>query len=359
MIAARAVYHGKFSLILTSPDPVSTPFSRYFEGLSHVILKAVNSCNSTRQRRLLADLGLLGVAAVWGVTFSVVKEATAELPAFHFLAIRFALAALVLVALNPRRFRLVGRKTGAAGPPGAGTSVGAARHAGVVIGAFLFGGYALQTLGLQTTTPSKAGFITGLAVVIVPLISALFWRERLPGTAVAGVVLATAGLGLLTLNGAGVGPVHGPLFRAGDLLVLGGALSFALHIIAVGKFSVHHDPVVLAAVQIAATSAASAIMAWVVEPPVAIPAIPNDVWWAIVLTGVFATSVAFLVQTTAQRFTSSTHTALIFTMEPVFAATYSYVFLGEPLTLRGLAGGLLVLAGMLVAQRNTRASAPH
>lgn len=322
----------------------------------------------------MADVALLGVAAVWGVTFSVVKEATTELPTFHYLAIRFALAALVLAALYPRHFRRL---------------KGGTLKAGVVIGTFLFGGYALQTLGLQTTTPSKAGFITGLAVVIVPLLSSLFLRERPSRAAVAGVVLATAGLGLLTLGVgsggagagsavtgagagaaagadaamgaavAGAGATAGPLIQSGELLVVGCALSFTLHIIAVSRFSARHDPVLLAIVQIAVGSVASAVLAWVFEPPVAVSAIPADVWQAIVITGVFATSAAFLVQTTAQRFTTATHTALIFTMEPVFAAAYSYVCLGEPLTLRGVSGGLLVLAGMLAAQvRTARTTIP-
>lgn len=326
----QEVGDGKFRFILTSREPVSTLFSRYFQARSHVILKTVNSCNLFTHKRLLADLALLGVAAVWGTTFAVVKEATAQLPTFHYLAMRFALAALVLAVLHPRHF---GRQA----------LTGPTLHAGVVIGAFLFGGYALQTLGLQTTTPSEAGFITGLAVVVVPLLSSLFLRERPSRPAVAGVLLATVGLALLTLNG-------GLALAAGDLLVLGCALAFALQIIAVGRFSAHHDPVVLATVQIAVTSVASAIMAWVAEPPVV--AISARTWWAIVVTGVLATSVAYLVQTTAQRFTSSTHTALIFTMEPVFAAAFSYVYLGEALTARSIAGGCLVLAGMVVAQRN-------
>ena len=297
-----------------------------------------NSFHHTPRQRFLADAALLAVAFVWGTTFTVVKEATAELPTFSYLAIRFALAAVVLILLYPRRFSWRSQAFS-----------GRAWKDGAIIGLFLFLGYGFQTLGLQTTTPSKAGFLTGLAVVLVPLLSAVFLRERLAVPALAGVTLATAGLGLLTLNGAAGS-------ATGDLLVLGCALAFALHIIAVGRFSAHHDPVVLAFVQIAVTSAASGVAAWLTEPPVR--AISPRAWGAIVLTGVLATSAAFLIQTTAQRFTTSTHTALIFTMEPVFAATFSYLYLGEVLTPRAAFGGLLVLAGMVVAQRRVGEKEP-
>ncbi|MBC7316075.1 MAG: DMT family transporter, partial [Chloroflexi bacterium] len=159
-------------------------------------------------RQLWADLALLLVALIWGSTFVMVKEATAAYPVFPFLALRFGLATVGLILIGGKRLRTLGWR-----------GVGA----GALIGLFLFGGYAFQTLGLRYTSASKAGFITGLSVAIVPLLSAAILRQRPQPQAAVGVCLAVTGLALLSLNAA----LH---FDRGDLLVLACALSFALHI---------------------------------------------------------------------------------------------------------------------------------
>lgn len=291
----------------------------------------------SRLRAWQADLALLGVAAVWGATFVTVKQATLTLPVLPFLAVRFALAGAVLALAFPsawRQFRapLIARGTG--------------------IGVFLFLGYFLQTWGLQYTTAGRAGFITGLSVVLVPLGQALLWR-RPPGVqALAGVALATVGL-------AAMGWEAGELGR-GDLLVLGCALAFAAHILSVAAWAADCHPVPITAVQVFTVAAASALAALLpgARPPdwswqLLGPSVVR-VWDALLLTGLFATSVAFLVQNAVQRFTEPTHTALIFAAEPVFAALFAWLLGGETLTPRGLIGGGLVVLGMLAAQLPAR-----
>jgi drug/metabolite transporter (DMT)-like permease len=214
------------------------------------------------------------------------------------------------------------------------------------MGLALFAGYALQTFGLRLTTPAKAGFITGLSVVIVPVVSTLALRQRLSWGVWLGVGLATAGLALLSLqSNLSVSP--------GDLLVLGCALAFACQILLTGRFAPRYDPLLLTFGQIAVVASLAGIAALLLESP---PEPTGTVLFAAVFTGVLATSLAFGIQTVAQRFTSPTRTALVFATEPVFAAVFSFLLIGEVLGLRQLAGCALILAGMVVAElmRNGR-----
>lgn len=291
----------------------------------------------SRLRPWQADLALLGVAAVWGATFVTVKRATVTLPVLPFLAVRFALAAGVLALSFPSAWRQL-RATQVA--------------RGTGIGVFLFLGYLLQTRGLQFTTAGRAGFITGLSVVLVPLGQAVLWRRPPASGAVAGVALATAGL-------AAMGWEAGALGR-GDLLVLGCALAFAGHILSVAAWAGDTHPVPITAVQVLTVSVASALAALLpgARPPgwswhLLGPSVLR-VWDALLLTGLVATAAAFLVQNAVQRFTEPTHTALIFSAEPVFAAFFAWLLGGEALTLRGLLGGALVVLGMLAAQLPAR-----
>jgi len=274
------------------------------------------------------------VTAIWGATFVMVKGAVAAFPVFAFLALRFALAWLALLPLWAWVRHRQGR-----GNPASGWTRQWAR--GTLIGVFLFAGYAFQTGGLQYTTASKAGFITGLSVVMVPLFSAVVLR-RPPGRwALVGVGLATAGMFLLSWGG----DWHVGL---GELLVLGCAFSFAAHITAVGAFAPRGDVLSLTATQIATVGVLSAAASAAFERTWAAP--PAEVWGAAAFTGVLATSFAFGVQTAAQRFTSPTHTALIFAAEPVFAAAFGFLLAGETLGVRESVGCTLILLGMLTAE---------
>lgn len=280
----------------------------------------------SRNRR--ADLALLAVSAVWGATFVMVRQAVAEVGPFTFLAIRFSLAAGLLAVLFAPRLARTSRRTWAAG---------------ALVGSLLFAGYAFQTAGLQFTTASRAGFLTGLSVVFVPF-AAWAWLHRAPGWGpFLGVVLAVAGLALLSLT-----PGEGLTLSRGDWLVLGCAVAFALHIVLLGAHAPRHDAGALATVQIA-IAAGLAILATARFEVVPWP-LPAPVWAAAVFTGVLATALAFTIQTSAQAQTTPTHVALIFATEPVFAAFAGVVLAGEVMTGRAWAGCALILAGMLAAE---------
>lgn len=296
-------------------------------------------------------LTLVLVAFVWGSTFVVVQEAVERVPVFTFNAWRFAIAAVALGVLVRRQLASLGRR-------------GLVR--GAALGALLSVAYALQTFGLTLTTAPKAGFITGMVVVITPLLQAAVLR-RPPGAAAAvGAVLAATGLGLLTLEGT---LLPGP----GDLLVLGCAVGFALHLVGLGAWASEHPVGALAAVQLAASAlvhAAGGLLQPVVDGTLSANGalwVPRGgyVWGAIVFTAVVASAFAFTAQTGAQRVLSPTRVAVIFTMEPVFAWLTSG--LGVPVLLalgvsgvepetfgaREALGAGLILAGMLWSELRT------
>lgn len=277
-------------------------------------------------KRWQADLTLGLVALIWGSTFVVVQNALDAVDPLTFVGWRFLLAAAFLIALFRRR---AGRVT---------------RHefaAGGLIGVWLSGGYIFQTIGLQTTTTAKAGFITGLSVVIVPALATILLR-RPPGRGpLLGILAATAGLGLLTLD-------ENLRVQSGDLWVLGCAFAFALHIVSVAHFSPQYDTVRLSIVQIGAVGLISTGAAFTFETPTL--NLPAETWAAIAFTGVAATALAFGLQVYVQRFTTPTHTALIFSLEPVFAAFFGWWWASETLGQKELIGCGLILAGMIIAE---------
>ena len=286
------------------------------------------------QRRGLA-LALVGVAAVWGGTFVTVKEAVERdpsdlsdvaAPVFQFLAMRYVLAAVIVSAVAWPQLRRLGRR---------------GAFAGTAAGMALFAGYTAQTIGLQHTTASNAGFVTGLFVVLAPLLSAILLRRR-PGVGPSMAVgLATVGLALLSLT-------DGLSIRPGDAIVLGAAFSFALHIVILGRYSPEHSPAALTAVQmwVAGVLATGAML--VGEDPVS-PA-PSDIWQGVLITGILASAAGFFIQTPAQRYVSPTRTALILIMEPVFAGVFGIWLLGEHLSTRGWIGAGLILAAMIASE---------
>ena len=282
--------------------------------------------------RLGADLALLAVTAIWGSTFVLVKGAVARYPVFPFLMVRFAVAALVLAPLAWLSRRAIRPHD---------------VPAGILAGVLLFAGYALQTFGLQETEAAKAGFITGLSVVLVPLFVAILWRQWPTWWALLGILLATLGLALLSLNADWS-------IRRGDLLVLGCAVGFAAHITALGVLSPGRDPRFLTLVQVATVAVLSGLFTSLQGP---FPPMPTPVIEAALFTGVAATALAFFVQTAAQRFTTASHTALIFTAEPVFAALFGVLATGERLAVRGWLGCSVILVGVTLGAL-TQASAP-
>lgn len=293
------------------------------------IICRYNSGGMPHRSRRRAELALVGVTFVWGATFVVVKGALRDSSTLLFLALRFTLATVALAAA----FRPLPGRFDKTKPILAG---------GVLAGIFLFSGYLLQTIGLRYTTPSKSAFITGLCVVMVPVFGAIVAR-RLPGVSVGlGVSTATLGMALLTLRGASL------KMDFGDLLTLGGAAAFSIHIMLLGWLAPKLGFQALALTQISTAAVLGLSTFWWVERP--------TVRWtpgliaALVVTGLLATAVAFSVQSWAQQYTTPTRTALIFAMEPVFAWLTSFVVAGEVLAPRGALGAILILAGILLVE---------
>jgi drug/metabolite transporter (DMT)-like permease len=284
-------------------------------------------------RNLKADLLLLACTFIWGASFVVVKAALMDASVFAFLAIRFAVAASVLAAVCFRALR---------------TLNAASLRAGAVMGCCMFGGYAFQTAGIHLTTPSKAAFVTGFSVVLVPVFLGAFARQRIGPAIWTGALVAVAGLYYLTVPSSGFGDLN-----RGDLLVLCGAVAFAFHIIAISRYARRHSPGVLNLLQVTMTL----LMICLAGSFLSVTGRESfEVAWtarflaAALLTGVLATAVAFSVQVWAQQHTSASHAAIVFTLEPVFAALTSFIFFHERLGLRALAGAALILAGILLAE---------
>ena len=301
------------------------------------------------RRQLFADFSLLATVAVWGTTFVMVQDAVMAWPVFSFLALRFWIASVAFLPFllwreikhRKGRTALNGQKASAIETSGA-----TGRRAwlpGVWIGVALCAGYAFQTFGLLYTTPAKAGFITGMSVVMVPVGAVFFLKEELRGSVILGVILATFGLALLSVTAdLSVG--------LGDGLVFLCAISFVIQILMIGHYAPAIPALTLAAVQIFTVAVGTTLLALIFEVPAGLPPLQGNVIFAAAFTGLLATTLAFSIQAWAQRFTAATHAALIFSLEPVFAALSSYLFIGELLTWRIVGGGGLILAGMLAAE---------
>ncbi|MGZ4335105.1 MAG: DMT family transporter [Gaiellaceae bacterium] len=270
-------------------------------------------------------LVLLAVTAVWGVTFVQVKDAIALYPLFAFLAVRFAIASCTLALPGFARLRSLGRS-------GSG--------AGVLGGALLGGGYALQTAGLERTSVSSTGFITGMYVVLTPLLALALFRVRAGRGAWLGVVLATAGLAMLA------GIHRGS--AAGDLLVLAGAAVYSLQIVLMERWAPRYDALAFTLVEML-TACGGLLAIALALGDLGVPR-GSTVWGALVVTGVFASALAFLAQTWAQRRTTATRTALAFSLEPVWAAFFGFTLAGDRLGAVAWLGCAVIMAGILTAE---------
>lgn len=291
---------------------------------------------SFRNSRLAADLALLAMVGVWAYTFALVKDVT-DLWGKHvmcFVALRFWVACLAFLPL------LWWRPTRSDAPPDRSH-----RRAGLWAGVAMLGGYAFQTLGLAHTTASTAAFITALSVVCVPIGARLLGR-RVTWWAWGGIVIATQGLALICMP-------EGFALRIGlgEQLVALCAVSFAAQILITDQVARHVDAIRFTATQCLVTAIGATLYGLLVEVPHhGWPQLGGTVWFAVGYCGVLASTLAFLVQTFAQRRTPATHVALIFALEPVFAAAVAYWLRGEQLTPRMQLGAGLILAGTLCAE---------
>ena len=269
----------------------------------------------------LAPWALLLVAAMWGISFVWMKDILDQQDVYSFLVSRFLVAALAMILIRPKVLLVFTKEM---------------TVKGLAVGMVLGAGYIFQTLGLERTTPAITGFITGLYVVITPLIAFLFLKEKLTLAMWGYIGVAVIGLAILSVQGWSVG--------LGEIFVFISAFLFALHIILLGAWSKKFDAYALTVLQLLGCALLSAIPASIngyVAPP------DTQVWLVILFTALFATAFAFVIQTWSQARISTTKVAVILTMEVVFAALFSFAYGMEPFTLRLALGGGLVLIAML------------
>lgn len=271
---------------------------------------------------------LLLVTLIWGTTFAVIKESVETVPPALFLALRFTAAALAMVWIRPVR--------GIFGW-------------GLLLGVVMFVSYGSQTLGLVYTSASKGAFITALSVVLVPMLTGLINRRWLPARVWIAAALALSGLALMTLT-----DVSG--INIGDLIIVGTAFAYAVHILLIDRGLRKFPPLQLAAAQVWPVAVFSWL--WAIPEVHLIPQLPASVWWSILYLAVVATALVLILQNTAQQVVKPHTAALIFVLEPVFAALFGYLVLGEQLGLAGWLGGLLVVTGMIVGELRPRRAVP-
>src|SRR3954447_3585094 len=285
-------------------------------------------------RALKAHVLLVLVTFIWGATFVLIKNAIEQdASPLLFNFVRMLLAAVTLAIIFHREILQIKRPVFVAG---------------VLTGIFLWLGYEFQTTGLRLTTASKSAFITGLSVVLVPLFLILFWGRRITPWTALGVAAALAGLFLLTVPSGESGLGDWASVNRGDLLTLACAVSFGFQIIFLGRATTRYSFAQIGFLQIATAAVLMGFAAPLVERPHLVWS--SRVLWAILITSLLGTAAAFTIQAWAQQFTSPTHTALIFSLEPVFAWLTSYVVLGERLGHRAGFGALLILAGVLISE---------
>lgn len=292
---------------------------------------------ATRRQGLLATAALLAMTACWGSTFYLIKDLLDRVPVLDFLAVRFAIASVALYVLAPRAL---------------GRLSATARNNAVVLGLLYGLAQILQTAGLAHTPASVSGFITGMYVVCTPLLAALILRTRITAMTWGAVALATAGLGVLTLNGFSIG--------YGEAITLVAAILYALHIVGLGAWAGARDAMGMTIVQLVVIT----LVCFVATVPdgIVLPDNTRD-WLSIFYMAVFAGALALAGQTWAQAHLPPTRAAIIMSMEPVFAAFFAVLLGGESLTARMLVGGVMVLTAMvvveLVPRRKIEAEVPH
>jgi len=268
----------------------------------------------------LAPWALLTVSAAWGLSFVVMKDAIQRQSVNNFLFTRFSLAVIVMILIRPQTIKLFNKDL---------------LQRGGLAGIFLGLGYIAQTLGLERTGAAITGFITGLYVVLTPLIASFVLKEKITKFTWFCIAVATFGLGLLSIRGFSVG--------IGEMFVLASAILFAAHIIALSKWSSGRDVYAMTVIQLTMCAIlaglASAVDGYSLPPD-------RGVWSVVIFTAVFATAVAFIVQTWSQAHMSATKVAVILTMEVVFAALFAILLGGERLTIQTAIGGILVVVAM-------------
>lgn len=291
----------------------------------------------SRRTTLLATAALLSVTACWGSTFFLIRDLLDRIPTVDFLALRFSIAAALLLVVAPKALLRLSPAT---------------RRQAMVLGALYGVAQILQTAGLAHTPASVSGFITGMYVVATPLFAAVLLHNRITRTTWLAVLLAFCGLAVLSLDGLSIG--------YGEAITFLAALLYALHIVGLGAWSNARDALGMSILQVVVV----AVICLVASAPhgIVLPDNGRD-WLSVVYMAVFPAALALLAQTWAQAHLTATRAAIVMSMEPVFAALFAVLFGGESLTLRMLTGGVLVLAAMLIVEigprRKVEGEVPH
>ena len=280
-----------------------------------------------------AELSLVGIAAIWGLTFTMVQDAVEQLPVLLFLGYRFAAAALLVAIVFRKQLKRLSKQ---------------GWRAGLLMGAFLTASYVLQTFGLEHTSASNTAFITGLFVVVTPVLAAIFLRERVGVVGWTAAIVSAVGLYLLSGTG-----THG--FNArGDGLVLLCAVAVAAHILVTSRYARDHDVGALLAVQLGVCG----LVCLAAGVPGGIEAPTGDTWLALFVTAVFASALGFFVQTYAQRHAPPERTALILASEPAFGGLFGYLLAGDRLSTTAWLGAALIMAAIVTVELVPRLRRP-
>lgn len=278
------------------------------------------------KRALYADLSLLIVAIIWGSGFVVTKNALDNMTPYYILGFRFLISTLLLVIISYKKLKTITKKE---------------LKAGIIIGLFLFFGFATQTVGLKYTTAGKQGFITATNVVMVPFMYWILTKKKPDIFEFFGAILCFIGIGILSLD-------TNLTIGYGEFLTFLCAIGFAMHIVSVGHFAKEVDPFIVSIVQLGTAAILSFIFAFLFEPKIV--EISNASIFPILYLGIFGTMIAFLIQNIAQSHTTSTHAAIILSLEAVFGSIFALVFLKEQFTIRFLIGCLAIFISVLASE---------
>ncbi|WP_418300789.1 DMT family transporter [Lysinibacillus fusiformis] len=280
-------------------------------------------------QQILANLLLIVINAFWGLSYVFMKIGLGSLQAFNIVGLRFLLAFFIAGILFFKRLMLVTRKV---------------IISSLMLGILLFGVFTFITFGVSMTSASNAGFLVSLTVIFVPLINCILVRRFPSWQIFIGLIFILTGIGLLTLK-------NSLAINYGDFLCIMGALLYAVFIMLTGKFTKEDDPLTLGILQLGVAGILAMICSFLFETP----SLPSslDSWIVILGLGILCSAVGFIGQTFAQKFTTPTHTGLIFALEPIFAAVFAVLFLREIFTLRDIIGCSLIILGIVIAQVNT------
>jgi drug/metabolite transporter (DMT)-like permease len=273
-----------------------------------------------------AEVMLIGITVVWGLTFALVKKSLNTVEPFTFMAWRFWIAAVVMGALSARHFKDLDMKI---------------VRDGMLLGVLLYASYSFQTFGLKYTTAGNAGFITGLFIVFTPLLAAIFLKHKPNMMSMIAVAVALIGLGFLSIR-------SGFAIRMGDALVLVCAFLYSVHIVLLDGYTKKYDLLLLTFTQMLIVAVMFTISGLVFEH-FAVPK-TGFVWMSLLVCGLLASAAAFYVQGYAQRILTPTRTSMVLIMEPVFSVIFGIIILSEHLTWRMWVGCALILAGMLLTE---------